>query len=126
MPLPSAYVAMKHAQPALMDAYEAFGAACAASGPLDARTVALVKLAISLGAGLEGAAHSHARKALAAGWSPDELLHAAQLCAPTIGFPPMMRGRGWVRDVLEDARQSAPRTTRTTKPARTPKKAAKK
>ncbi len=101
MALPRAYVGMKKAQPELMRAYEEFGRACAGSGPLDERTVALVKLGISMGAGLEGAAHSHARKALAAGWSAEHLLHAAQLCAPTIGFPTMMRARQWVAEVVE-------------------------
>jgi AhpD family alkylhydroperoxidase len=83
-----------------MRAYEALGEACAGAGPLDRRTVALVKLAISLSAGLEGAAHSHARKALEAGCTPEELLHVATLLTPTIGFPPMMRARGWVQDVV--------------------------
>lgn len=101
MALPRAYVGMKKAQPELMRAYEDFGRACASSGPLDKKLVALVKLGISMGAGLEGAAHSHARKALAAGWSGDELLHAAQLCAPTIGFPTMMRARQWVAEIVE-------------------------
>lgn len=27
-------------------------------------------------------------------------MHVAHLCAPTIGFPPMMRNRGWVEDVI--------------------------
>ncbi|RMH12671.1 MAG: carboxymuconolactone decarboxylase family protein [Planctomycetota bacterium] len=92
---------MKADHPQMMDAYESFNAACVAAGPLDARTVALVKLCISMGAGMEGAAHSHTRKALEAGWTPDELLHAAFMCAPTIGFPNMMRARGWVLDVTE-------------------------
>ena len=99
MSVPKPYQRMKQQHQALVDAYESFGTACAEAGPLDARTVALLKLAISMGAGLEGAAHSHARKALAEGWTPDELEHAAMLCAPTIGFPTMMRSRSWVRDV---------------------------
>jgi len=85
----------------MMQGYEAFGRACSAGGPLDAKTVSLLKLAISLGAGLEGAAHSHARKAREAGWTREELLHAAHLCGPTIGWPGMMRGRGWVLDVTD-------------------------
>jgi alkylhydroperoxidase/carboxymuconolactone decarboxylase family protein YurZ len=101
MSLPSAYTEMRRVQPDLVRAYESFGAACAAAGPLDARTIALVKLGVSLGAGLEGAAHSHCRKALQAGCTAEELFHVAHLCAPTIGFPSMMRGRGWVRDVVE-------------------------
>lgn len=101
MSLPSAYRRIGKEQPRLLEAYERFGEACAKAGPLDVKTIALVKLAISLGAGLEGAAHSHCRKALAAGWTADELMHVAHLCAPTIGFPPMMRNRGWVQDVVE-------------------------
>lgn len=101
MSIPKPYQQMKADQPALMEAYESFGTACATAGPLNAKTVALVKLCVSLGAGMEGAAHSHTRKALEAGWKPDELLHAAMLCAPTIGFPNMMRARGWVLDVTE-------------------------
>ena len=100
MSIPTAYQQMKKQNPGLVRAYESFGAACTASGPLPPKTTALIKLGISMGAGLEGATHAHARKALAAGWRPEELLHAATLCAPTIGFPPMMRARGWVLDVV--------------------------
>ena len=103
---PHSYRAMHLEQPELMSAYEAFGQACSASGPLDAKIVALVKLAISCGAGIEGAAHSHVRKAVDAGASRDELLHVAHLCAPTIGFPPMMRARRWVLDVTDGAEKS--------------------
>lgn len=100
MKIPSSYVEMHRTQPELMKAYEALGEACVKAGPLEARTVAMVKLAISLAAGLEGAAHSHARKALEAGCTAEELLHVALLCTPTIGFPTMMRGRKWVLDVV--------------------------
>ncbi len=115
MALPRPYEAMKNTHPALMKAYEAFGAACAASGPLDARSIAIIKLAVSFGAGLEGAAHSHARKALAAGWTAEELMHAARLCAPTIGFPAMMRARQWVGDVVESPAPRSRKAPRKTK-----------
>jgi alkylhydroperoxidase/carboxymuconolactone decarboxylase family protein YurZ len=99
--IPKPYQQMHQDYPQLMQAYESFGQAARESGPLTAREVALVKLAISMGAGLQGATHSHCRKALEAGCQPDELRHAAILTAPTIGFPTMMRARGWVEDVLE-------------------------
>lgn len=92
---------MHQQHPELTRAYETFSKACGGAGPLDAKTVALLKLAVSLGSGLEGAAHSHARKALAAGWTREELLHVAHLTAPTIGWPGMMRARGWVQDVTD-------------------------
>lgn len=91
---------MKQDHPDIVGAYEALGQATKEAGPLDPKTVSLVKLAISLGAGLEGAAHSHTRKALQAGCTAEEVMHVAILCAPTIGFPPMMRSRGWVEDVV--------------------------
>lgn len=98
--IPDAYLEFQAQRPEILKAYEALGEACAMSGPLDRRTVALVKLAISLGAGLDGVARSHARKALAAGCSIEELMHIAHLCAPTIGFPSMMRARRNLQSVL--------------------------
>lgn len=99
--IPKPYQRMHQTYPELMQAYEAFGKATREAGPLSDREVALVKLAISVGAGLEGGAHSHARKALQAGCCPDDLRHLAVLAAPTIGFPTMMRARSWVEDVVE-------------------------
>ena len=98
--IPKSYQQMHQTYPELMQSYESFGKAARDAGPLSDREVALVKLAISIGAGLEGAAHSHTRKALQAGCTPDDLRHLAVLSAPTIGFPTMMRSRSWVEDVL--------------------------
>ncbi len=99
--IPKPYKQMHQDHPELMKAYESFGEAVRKAGPLTDREVALVKLAISVGNGLEGAAHSHCRKALEAGCQPDDLRHVAYLSAPTIGFPGMMRARSWVEDVIE-------------------------
>ncbi len=99
--IPKPYKQMHQTYPDLMQSYESFGKAAREAGPLSDRDVALVKLAISIGAALEGGAHSHARKALEAGCTPEELRHLAILSAPTIGFPTMMRARSWVEDVLE-------------------------
>lgn len=99
--IPKPYQKMHEDYPDMMQSYESFGQATRLAGPLSARDVALVKLSISIGAGLEGATHSHCRKALEAGCTPGELRHAVVLAAPTIGFPTMMRARSWVEDVLE-------------------------
>ena len=53
--------------PAVVAAYEQFGEAVRKAGPLSAREVALAKLAISIGARMQGSAHAHARKAIAQG-----------------------------------------------------------
>jgi alkylhydroperoxidase/carboxymuconolactone decarboxylase family protein YurZ len=87
--------------PAIMRAYEEMGEATQKAGPLDARTRALVKLAIAVGGWREGAVHSHARRALQAGCTPDELRHVVLLATTTLGFPSMMAALTWVEDVLK-------------------------
>jgi alkylhydroperoxidase/carboxymuconolactone decarboxylase family protein YurZ len=88
--------------PKVANAYEALGDAVHASGPLDDRTRALIKLSISIGARLEGAVHSHVRKALGVGVSPAEIRHAALLALPTIGLPSMMAALSWIDDVCDE------------------------
>lgn len=99
--VPRRYRQMHQSHPELMRAYEDFGAATRSAGPLSEREIALVKLAISIGANLEGAAHSHCRKAIGAGCDVDDLMHVATLSGPTMGFPAMMRARGWVSDIAD-------------------------
>lgn len=98
--LPKRYTQFFEDHPEVGEAYERYGAAIAGAGPLDERTRNLVKLAISIGARMEGASKSHTHKALQAGASPDEVRHVALMAAPTIGFPNMMAGLGWVEDVI--------------------------
>jgi alkylhydroperoxidase/carboxymuconolactone decarboxylase family protein YurZ len=86
--------------PSVASAYDALGAAVHEAGPLDERTRALVKIGISTGARLEGAVHSHVRKALEAGVPPDDIRHAVLLALPTIGLPSMMAAMSWVDDTL--------------------------
>lgn len=100
--LPKRYKKFFEEFPAVGTAYEAFGTAVGESGPLDEKTRCLIKLGMSIGARMEGAAKSHAHKALQAGASPAEIRHVAVLSAPTIGFPNMMAGLSWVDSVLED------------------------
>ena len=82
------------------EAYDRLGAAIHGAGPLDEKARELVKLGISVGAGMEGAVHSHTRKALAAGASPEEIRHVVVLATTTIGFPNMMAALTWVEDIL--------------------------
>ncbi len=86
--------------PQIGAASDALGEAVAAAGPLDEKTRELVKLGIALGAGLEGAVHSHVRRASTAGASRDDIRHAALLAISTVGFPAAMAGLTWVEDVL--------------------------
>lgn len=103
MPLPQSYRRLAQEHPDVIKNYEALGSAVRAAGPLEGKTLALVKLALALGSSLEGGAHSAVRKALEAGCTRDELLHVALLGTTTMGFPAMMRARSWVLDVLDQA-----------------------
>lgn len=91
--------------PMVANAYEALGAAVHRDGPLDEKTRALIKLGISTGARLEGAVHSHVRKALAVGIKPEEIRHAVLLALPTIGLPSMMAAMSWIEEVLKQRRK---------------------
>ena len=97
---PEFYEQGKRDFPDVFESYEALSRATKAAGPLDARSVALVKLAPSIASGLAGATHANTRKALTTGCTPEELRQVVLLAVTTIGFPAMMRGRAWVEDVL--------------------------
>ena len=88
--------------PATWEAYEALGKAASEAGPLDARTRRLVKLALAIGAGSEGAVHSHTRQGLAEGLDPKEIKQIAVLAITTLGFPAAMASFSWMRDILQD------------------------
>jgi 4-carboxymuconolactone decarboxylase len=98
--LPSAYRRFADEQPGLVQAYERLSEACLTDGPLDRKSAELVKIGIAVGARLEGALHSHVRKALEAGATRDEIRHAVRLALTTVGFPSMMAALSWANDVL--------------------------
>ena len=102
MPIPKRYKKFKQDFPDVIKAYETMGETVHQAGPLDEKTRALIKVAISTGARLEGAVHSHTRKALAAGASKEEVRHVALLSLPTIGLPSMMAAFSWIDDILTD------------------------
>jgi len=100
--IPKRYQEFTEEFPQVAKSYEELGDAVHAAGPLDEKTRALIKLAISTGARLEGAVHSHARKALKVGVTKEEMRHAVLLALPTIGLPSMMAALSWVDEIIED------------------------
>jgi 4-carboxymuconolactone decarboxylase len=97
--LPGWYNEQKKRYPKVLETYESLGEACRNAGPLEGKTLALAKLAIAVGARLEGAVHSHTRRSIEAGASIDECRHIVLLATTTIGFPGMMAALSWVEDV---------------------------
>jgi AhpD family alkylhydroperoxidase len=99
--LPSAYRSFQASYPDIYEAYHQLGAAIHGHGPLDAKMRELAKLGIAIGVQSEGAVHSHTRKALEAGATPEEIRHVVLLSLSTIGFPNMMAALTWVEDILK-------------------------
>ncbi|MBL8755652.1 MAG: carboxymuconolactone decarboxylase family protein, partial [Planctomycetes bacterium] len=67
-----------------------------AAGPLDARTRALVKLALAVGAWREGAVRSSAGRARTAGCADAEIRHVVLLATTMLGFPSTMAALQWI------------------------------
>ena len=105
--LPSGAGEIARDYPEVWAAYSALGKACAQTGPLDRRTVRLVKLALAVGALSEGAVHSHTRRGLADGLSPEELKHVALLAIPTLGLPQAVKGLTWIEDITKKGSSGA-------------------
>jgi alkylhydroperoxidase/carboxymuconolactone decarboxylase family protein YurZ len=107
--LPSGAGRLAERHPEIWEKFSELGKACADAGPLDNRTRHLVKLALAAGAGLEGATHSHVRRARADGVSPEDIHHVALLAIPTLGLPTAVRTLTWMDDILKAEKPSVKR-----------------
>ena len=99
-PPPEPFRQFTERYPSISEAYERLAESVRESGQLSDREIALVKLGLTLGAALKGVTQSHTRKALAIGVEPESLRHAALLALPTLGFPRMRIGLGWIEEEL--------------------------
>lgn len=98
--LPSQYVSVRTRFKKYFTALNNLGKAARDAGPLEEKISHLIQLAAAATVRSEGAVHSHARRALAAGASPDEMYHALLLLTSTIGFPTVSAALSWVEDVI--------------------------
>lgn len=87
--------------PAVWETYAALGKAVAEAGELDARTRRLLKLALAISAGSEGAVHSHVRQAHEEGLADADIRQVVLLAITTLGFPAAMAAYSWVNDTLD-------------------------
>jgi len=83
------------------EAVENLGKTLKEAGPLDIKTAELIQLAAAAAIRSEGSVHSHARRALEAGASRDEIYHAIVLLTSTIGFPTVSAALSWAAEVIE-------------------------
>ena len=96
--LPKAVNDFRKRHPDVWKAFNELGERCHEAGPLDEKSRRLVKLALSIGAGLEGATHSAVRNALTSGITAKEIDHVAVLAISTLGLPSATRAMTWIAD----------------------------
>ncbi|MCC7209344.1 MAG: carboxymuconolactone decarboxylase family protein [Anaerolineae bacterium] len=99
--LPKPYTRIRTEFPEVAEAYDALGNAIHEAGPLDEKTRQLVKLAMAVGAQMEGATHAHTRRALEMGLPADAIKHVVLLAMTTLGFPSTVSAFTWVMDELD-------------------------
>jgi len=94
---PKAYEAFVKRYPKMGQAWECIAEA-GKDGPLDEKTIRLVKLAIAIGALREGAVHASVRKALSMGITREEIEQVIALAGGTLGLPATVAVFSWVED----------------------------
>ena len=99
--LPDQYTGIKKRFKAYAKALDSLGKAAREAGPLDEKTSHLIQLAAAATLRSEGSVHSHTRRALELGASPEELHHTILLLSSTIGFPTVSAAMSWVDDVID-------------------------
>jgi len=100
--LPKWYSLLAEKHPKFINTVEELGKVVRQEGPLDEKTAHLIQLAAAAALRSEGAVHSHARRAIEAGATPDEISHAIVLLTSTIGFPTVSAALSWVSDTIGD------------------------
>lgn len=91
--------------PAIGKAHETTARAVQKAGPLDRKTCALIKIGISVGAGLESATKSHVRRAREHGAAEAEIEQALLLAVNTCGFPRTVAAWQWAHESAKKTRR---------------------
>lgn len=99
--MPGAAGKLADEHPDVWKAYAALGKATADCGTLTPRERRLVKLALSIGAGSEGAVHSHTRRARSEGIELAAVIQVAMLAIGPLGLPRAVAAKTWIEDIKE-------------------------
>lgn len=98
--LPSQFLRIKKRHRKFFNAVEALGKTVKKEGPIKEKNAQLIQLAAATAIKSEGAVHSHAKRAIAAGATRKEVYHAIIILTNTIGFPTVSAALSWVNDVI--------------------------
>lgn len=97
-PKPAMYRKIRESYPAIIDHLEALGQSLAEAGPVPRKDGHLIQLAAAAAMQSEGSVHSHAKRALAAGATIQEIEHSLLLLVSVIGFPRVAAALSWISD----------------------------
>ncbi|MFO8031508.1 MAG: carboxymuconolactone decarboxylase family protein [Desulfohalobiaceae bacterium] len=86
----------------VLDALGQVGQAVREAGPIQEKQAQLIQLAASAAIRSEGAVHSHTRRAMQAGASPEEIRQTLLLLISTIGYPTVAAALSWAEDILQE------------------------
>jgi AhpD family alkylhydroperoxidase len=103
--LPSVVEEFAAEYPLVWEAYSRLGETASEAGPLDEKARRLIKLALAVGSQRQGAVNSHTKRALAAGCTPEELVHVGILAITTIGWPGAFAAICWIRETIAKRKQ---------------------
>lgn len=102
--LPDMFLSIREKHRKYFEAVETLGKTVKQEGPIDEKNAQLIQLAAAASIRSEGSVHSHTRRAIEAGATPDEICHSIILLTSIIGFPTVAAALSWVSDIIEKDR----------------------
>lgn len=100
MYLPDIFRTFMENYPEIAQAHQKVGEICSDAGPIGRKEQHLIQLGISIGIASKGGIRSHARRAIEAGATKEEVVHAVLLSVTIVGFPAMIAAYGWVEELF--------------------------
>lgn len=98
---PKHYVSIKDRYQEYSSILGDLGKAVRETGPIEHKNAHLIQLSAAAAIRSEGAVHSHVKRALEAGASPDEVYQALLLVTSIIGFPNVAAAISWADDIIQ-------------------------
>ncbi|MEW6010928.1 MAG: carboxymuconolactone decarboxylase family protein [Euryarchaeota archaeon] len=99
---PDHHVSIRSRYPEYSSILSDLGKVVRKSGPIDHKHSHLIQLSASAAIKSEGAVHSHVKRAINAGATPEEIYHTIMLVTSIIGFPSVAAAISWADDILMD------------------------
>ncbi len=99
--LPEKYLEFKEKFGSIIEKYDELSDFIYKNGPLDEKTLRLIKLAYALSSGSEGSVHAQVRKSKEQGITKDELFHVLTLGLISLGLPKTVAGYTWINETID-------------------------